>query len=388
LKRHLLFLVFLLISFTSKSKPVGPKNEYQVVYDFKNDWELYNSKLSLFVPYIKNELQKEQAYAIRINLSDYPNAFLIFQNKGPETIVFFDKTLKAVIKTGQWYVFSTDKLKSENKKEEMSIFFYGESTPDEITAAIAFKGVNEVSKTERLQKSLINFLPKSDSPYKSILAFGFLIFIAFTSFLGSSFSKAFVRYFGIGGLFSKIGKDGAFLINKPLDRPNVLFVILTSTIATFLILIFSPSQSIKIYTNFNAFEKWGSFGDYLISYLLILFISLTALILKYFILKIVGNLFSINKLVDLHYFRLIQVTLIFTSFSTILLLANHSLHLFGFQDINHQIIKYILAGFYIFRFLIIFSSLNRIENTNTLYIICYLCIVEFLPIILGFKILV
>jgi Domain of unknown function (DUF4271) len=370
------------------AKSIGPKNEYQIVYDFKNDWELYNSKLGLYVPYIRNALIKEQAYAIRINLSDYPNAFFVFQNNGPQSIMFFGKTLKTVIKPGQWYVFSTDKLKAENSKDALSIFFYGESTPNEITAAIAFKGNYEISKTEKLQKSLINFLPKSDSPYKSILAFGFLIFIAFTSFLGSSFSKAFVRYFGIGGLFSKIGKDGAFLINKPLDRPNVLFVILTSTIAAFLILIFSPSQNLKLYTNFNAFEKWGSFGDYLISYLLVLFISLTALILKYFFMKIVGNLFSINKLVDLHFFRLIQVTLIFTSFFTILLLFNHSLHLFGFQDINHLIVIYILAGFYIFRFLIIFTSLNRIENTNTLYIICYLCIVEFLPIILGFKILV
>jgi Domain of unknown function (DUF4271) len=372
----------------SIAKPIGPKNEYQIVYDFKNDWELYNSKLGLYVPYISNALQKEQAYAIRINLSDYPNAFLAIQNNGPETIIFFDKTLKTVIKTGQWYIFSTDKLKVENKKDAISIFFYGESTPAEITAAIAFKSQIEVSKAEKLQKSLINFLPKSDSPYKSILAFGFLVFIAFTSFLGSSFSKAFIRYFGIGGLFSKIGKDGAFLINKPLDRPNVLFVILTSTITAFLLLIFSPSQDLKLYTTFNAFEKWGSFGDYLISYFLVLFIVLTALILKYFFVKIIGNLFSINKLVDLHYFRLIQVTLIFTSFFTILLLFNHNLNLFGFQEINHQLVKYILAGFYIFRFLIIFTSLNRIENTNTLYIICYLCIVEFLPIILGFKLFV
>ena len=356
-----------------------------MVYDFKNEWELFDSKLKLFVPYIKSISQKEQAYAIRLNLADYTNTFLVLHNTGPVCNLFFDKTLKSALNKGQWQVFSVDKLRTELKKDNLSIFFYGESKPEDISVEISYKSNILVSNSEKIKKSIINFLPKSDNPYRSILAFGFLVFISLTSFLGSSFSKAFIRYFGIGGLFSKIGKESAFLINKPLDRPNVLFVILTSTIIAFVILIYSPSQNLRIYTTFSTFEKWGSFVDYLINYLLLLFICLTALIVKYFLLKVVGNLFTMNRLIDLHYFRMIQVTLIFASFFTILFLINHNAQLFGFQNFNPLVVQYILAGFYIFRFLIIFTSLNRIENTNTLYIFCYLCIVEFLPIILGFK---
>ncbi len=330
-------------------------------------------------------MQKEQAYAVRLNLADYPNTFLIIHNTGPASNLFFDKTLKTVVKNGQWQVFSVNNLKANLKKDDLTLFFFGESKPEDISVEISFKSAIQTSSKEKIKKSIINFLPKSDNPYRSILAFGFLVFISLTSFLGSSFSKAFVRYFGIGGLFSKIGKESAFLINKPLDRPNVLFVILTSTIIAFLILIYSPSQNLKIYSTFGTFEKWGSFIDYLISYLLLLLICLTALIIKYFLLKVVGNLFTMNRLIDLHYFRMIQVTLIFASVFTILFLINHSIQLFGFQNFNPLIVQYILAGFYIFRFLIIFTSLNRIENTNTLYIFCYLCIVEFLPTILGFK---
>ncbi len=387
--RQILSILFILsFVFQSFARPTGPKNEYQMVYDFKNDWELYNSKLELYVPYIKSTSTKEQAYALRINLADYPNTFLIIKNSGPNCNLFFDKTLKSIVKKGQWYIFSINKLKSEIKKDDLSLFFYGETKPEELEISISYKNEAQITSTEKIKKSIINFLPRYNNPFRSILAFGFLIFISLTSFLGSSFSKAFIRYFGIGGLFSKIGKDGAFLINKPLDRPNVLFVILTSTIIAFVILIYSPSQNLRIYTTFGTFEKWGTFADYFIGYLLVLFICLTALIVKYFLLKVVGNLFTMNRLIDIHYFRMIQATLIFGSICTIFFLINHSMNYFGLQNINPLIVQYIIAGFYFFRFIIIFTSLNRIENTNTLYIFCYLCIVEFLPIILGFKLFI
>ncbi|MGL4630977.1 MAG: DUF4271 domain-containing protein [Leadbetterella sp.] len=386
--RSVVVFCFLLLYFSGFSKTVGPKDEYQTIKDFNFDWEIYSSSKKMFLPFVEQKDGVQKAFVLRFNLNDFPNTDLVLNNKGNEVHLFINKQLFKTLKKGKWLIISTSFLKKTYGSEYIEMFFYGDSHPKFIDASLGYK-TNLVfqEKTSQIVSS-INYLNRSGSPLRSALSFGFLMLVGLVSFLASSFSKAFVRYVNIRGMFSKLGQESMFLVNKPLDRPNVLFVILTSVMISFFLALFSPSNGLKIYTSLGVFETWDSTLEFLLNYILVLLISLTLLVSKYFLIRIFGGLFFMDKVIDIYYFRLIQSTLIFVTILVLVLLINHSVQLIDLASFGLNFIQYGLILFFGFRFLVVFNTLNSIENTNTLYLICYLCIVEFLPIVLGFKLFV
>jgi hypothetical protein len=109
-------------------------------------------------------------------------------------------------------------------------------------------------------------------------------------------------------------------------------------------------------------------------------------IIKYFFLRILGGLFNLSKIIDLHYFKLIQTNIVFFSMAAIILLSL----ILGKVNVGtaiSELFVYILAAFYTMRTVVIFLTINRTMPIQVLYLISYLCIVEILPIVIGIRLI-
>ncbi len=99
-----------------------------------------------------------------------------------------------------------------------------------------------------------------------------------------------------------------------------------------------------------------------------------------------GKLFNIKKIVDIHYFKIIQTTIYYFSIVLVLLLIGFNIHIKIVVEFKY-LFTIVLIIFYLLRTLLIYFTINRVGNIKTLYLISYLCIVEVFPIVLGIRIL-
>jgi hypothetical protein len=388
LRSYFISLLLLFISSNLFAGPIGPNKEYKSVYDFKYDWEAYSSSDKIFKPYIEEDKNQNSAKILRIDLNSFKNAYLTLRNEGPESYLFFNNQFKATFRSKQWQIYSIENIKRELNSDSLCLVLVGSSSLNELMAHIAYKNPIQYKEAQSKKETSISFLSRVDRPFQSILVFSFLFVMFFTSFLGNNFNKSYLRYLNISDLLGKVSKDTSYMVNKPLDRPNILFVILNGIMMVFLMILFSPASKLKVYQDFRVFSIWNGFPSYFLDFVIVLVIVLFLMIFKYFFLRIVGGLFRMDRLVDVHYFKLVQMNLFFYSLLILLGLGNHSLKLIIVPDIAYNTLFYAILFYCIFRVLVVFIALNSMENTNILYNICYLCIVEFFPTLLIFKLFI
>nr|MCU0325617.1 DUF4271 domain-containing protein [Spirosomataceae bacterium] len=120
------------------------------------------------------------------------------------------------------------------------------------------------------------------------------------------------------------------------------------------------------------------------NYIRITLVTFIVLLLKYFFISLVGQLFNLEKVVDIHYFKIIQASIIFYTALVGVLLVFFTGYLP--KDIDWSVYLFApMVIFYLLRFFILYFTINRSVPIQSLYLISYLCIVELLPIILGMR---
>jgi hypothetical protein len=198
-------------------------------------------------------------------------------------------------------------------------------------------------------------------------------------------SKLLKKYYNFKDLSSLIPKENTFLINKPMDRPNMMFIIMVSLILGFIVML-NRINGLNLLEENLFFESGDTFGMLTTFFFKICLFFFISFIIKYFYINLIGKLFNIRKIVDIHYFKLIQTTIYFFSIVLILLLIGYNAHLIPNVEFKYLLTSTLLV-FYFLRTILIYFTINRTGNIKTLYLISYLCIVEVFPIVLGIRIL-
>lgn len=366
--------------------PSGPNNTYNVIYDLKYDWLQYDQDLKVHTPYIKENNSDKLIYSIRINLNDYPGCYLLLKSQNNDDYLFFGSKMKQVLPKDEWVKFSIKELTKINESTTFILSIYGEKNPENhaIFFGFPFPKASEILKTKA--NNYLNFSPRSYSSIQSSLVIFFLFGLVMMSFLANSYTKAYKKFYNINDLTSFKIKVTSFLVNKPLDRPNMMIVILLSMFSSF-VFILCQSRGFDILSNNFIFQNGSSFGTLISNFFKLSIIVFVLYITKYFFLKTIASLFNIEKIVAIHYFKLIQTSLLFfTIFLSFLLISynTYSENISNFKNLFTTI----LLIFYSIRLLIIYFTINQTGNVKTLYLICYLCIVEILPLILGLRLII
>jgi len=366
--------------------PSGPNNAYTIIYDLKYDWLEYNKDLKVYIPHIKENNSNKIIYSLRINFNDYPGCYLLLKSQNSNDYLFFGSKMKQVLPKDEWVKFSYKDLSKVNNNAAFILSIYGDKNPENHSVFFGFP----FSKASNIRKikanNFLDFSPRSFSSIQSSLVVFFLFCLIMMSFLTSNFSKAYKKFYSINDMLSFKIKETSFLVNKPMDRPNMMIVILLSMFSSF-VFILCQSKGFDILSNNFIFQNGDSFGVLTSNFFKLTIIIFVLYIAKYFLINTIGSLFNIEKIVDIHYFKLIQISLVFFTIVLVILLISYNAY-FGNVSNFKNLFTVILLFFYSIRALIIYFSINQTGNIKTLYLISYLCIVEILPILIGTRLII
>jgi hypothetical protein len=385
LKNLYCILLILLFAKGALASPSGPDNGYNVIYNFEKDWSVYDQDLGVYTPYVGQGSENSKVYSLKITLSDFPGGFLVIKTSSKANFLFFDNNLKKTLPYNKWVVYSIRELINESRKSQTTLSIFGSNKPEDNTVFVGYPATKSTEMVSKSKNRFLSLIPRTNSHINSSLVLVFFINILMLSFIASNYTKAFKKYYSLKDLTAFVPKENSFLVNKPMDRPNMMFIILLSLICGFIVLM-AQANGFNIFAENFFFQIGDTFGILIVNFFKICLIIFVSFIIKYFYINLVGKLFNIRKFVDVHYFKIIQTSIYYFSFVLILLLLGYNTHLKPNFEFKY-VITLVLLFFYILRTILIYFTINRAGNIKTLYLISYLCIVEVFPIVLGMRIL-
>lgn len=386
MKQSLFLLVFSLIWAGARANGPVQYGNYRPVHDLTHEWLMYDAGEEVYVPFRYNADREFQMFTLHLDLSRFPHAFLLVKTPPKAGNIFINNALERVSKKEEWRVYNLDSLRRAYRKEKIYFSFFTASSPSEVVAYIGFPSGNPVGSSVREKTSVrevVRLTPRSVSRFNSGVAIAFVLSLVVMSFVSSNYFRVYNKYYSLRDVLSTRVKEDLFMIGKPLDRPSLLFVILLSVVLGFLILMLQFGGLSLIEGSF-LFQSGDTFAVHTVNFLKLCLVVFISYVLKFFYLNIMGKLFNLGKVTDLHYFKVIQCSLFFYSLLLLLALVMYNTYLPLPEDIGNYLFI-LLMVFYSWRGLLIYFTINRESNVKFLYLFSYLCIAEALPIILGMR---
>lgn len=367
--------------------PVGNNDSHTVVTDFERNWYVYDEEYKSYVPYISERHFNIPAHVVFCNLEQNLRYELLIKCEEANNFLFIEGALKRKLPVNEWLILPIDSLYQVYKKKQIYLTIYGSKDLDSKQVVIGHRVSNEATPGQKKNgEDILQILPRKLTPYQSSLSLLFLVTLCLFAYLSASYNRAFTGFFDLMGPFTVYSREQSLFASQALSRTNVLFIILLS-------LIFSLGYLLLKYSGLSLLgNKWflqegETLGILLANFFRLSILFFISLIGKYFFLGFLGGLFNLGKVVDLHYFKLIQTNTVFYSVFTVILFSM-VMSVPDTKDIIKESLIYVLAIFYLMRTAIIFLTINRTMPIQILYLISYLCIVEILPIVIGLRLIV
>jgi hypothetical protein len=375
-------LIFLLSIQALFAAETGPNKQFYQVRDFKDDWQVYDDRLKAYVPYIFEQHLNYPAHTAILDIESNRNYYLLVNAKSDDNFLFIEGSLRQKVSKGKWLVLNIDSLYNVYRKQNIYITLYGSQNIDDKSIEIGHqKTINQ--KSIQLADEKVLAKPRSPQPFKNYFIIISVFILVIFSYLSNSYVRAFQRYYSIKDLFDTLIREQSFLINKPLSRMSIMFVIMLSMIIG-LLYMFLQSRGIFLFGGRFILQEGETAWDLFTNYIRITLLAFGFMVLKYFFISMVGQLFNLEKVVDIHYFKIIQASIIFYTFLVGILLIFFTGYVSKDVDWTFYL-SFPLISFYLLRILILYFTINRSLPIQSLYLISYLCIVELLPVVLGMR---
>ncbi|MEZ4905404.1 MAG: DUF4271 domain-containing protein [Spirosomataceae bacterium] len=350
--------------------------------DLSQEWLIYDQNEKNYVPYIPERHNNQLAINTLIDLeSNRHYDLLIYVEK--ENYLFLNGSLQENLQAGVWRVLPLDSLFQIYRRPELMLTLYGTSGQ---TGKIVLIGHKKAAIEKQIvieEESFLNLKPREDIEMSNFFILGMLLLIASAAFLYRGYPRTFDRFYSVIDLFQINIRDESFLINKPFSRTNLLFVGLLSLEFGY-IYLFIQDKQYNLFSSKELLLTGQSLSDAWLNYFKIAFFSFFLLISKYFSLYILSVLYRLQGAANVHYFKIIQSSLLFYS-GMIVLTSFASFYIFDWSSLIHTML--IIPGiiFYVARVVLIFFTISNTTTVKSLYLISYLCIVELIPLIIGVR---
>jgi hypothetical protein len=372
----------LLISSKLYATTVGPNDQYFLVHDYHDDWQVYNDRMKAYIPYISEQHLGYPSHTVFCDIQSNRGYNILVFSKKEDNFLFINGSLRQKIPVDKWIVLNVDSLYRVYEQPIIYITLYGSNNIEDKTLLLGYKrALNQ--KPIVLAESGITAKPRTPTPYKNYIVLVSMFILVMFSYLSNSYVRAFQRYYNFKDLFNTLVREQSFLINKPLNRMNIMFIILLALIIGLFYMLLQ-SKGIYIFGGRTILQEGDTLGVLLSNYFRMSLAVFVILVSKYFFIGLTGQLFNLEKVVDLHYFKIIQSSILFYTGLVLVLLV---LFLGYFpHDFDWQLYLFTpVVVFYLIRFFILYFTIIRSIPIQSLYLISYLCIVELLPVILGIR---
>ncbi|GAB4031646.1 DUF4271 domain-containing protein [Spirosoma jeollabukense] len=359
---------------------IGPENRFYPIHDFRNDFQVYDEGAKAYIPYIIEQHADQTALSAYVDLESNRHYSLLISTR-QDGYLFINAALKRKLRANQWQILSIDSLFRTYRQPEIFLTIYGAPGINDKQLFIGYPK-SATQKPVILRDDNLSVRPRPRTIYENFLGFGLLFLLATHAFLFALYRRAFQRFYNFRDLISLRAQDDSFLINRPLSSVNLLFTLNLSFIIAYLI-VFVQSRNLDVFASRALLLGQQSLGGLVGEFFLLSIVVLISLIGKYVSLEVIGGLYKLEESIQVHYFKIVQSSLLFFTCMTLLLavLAYNT----PAMPWSENILLLPLIGFYAARLTLLYFVIRSLEPIKNLYLFSYLCIVELIPLIIGLR---
>ncbi len=383
----LLTFHFSLFTFHSKAQGVGPDSSYFLVHDFADDWQVYDEGAKAYVPYLPERHQNYSSFSLFLNLETARYYRLLVFSK-EESYLFMNASLQRQIPAGTWAVLSVDSLYRLYRTPEILLTLYGREEapragPARATVLLGYRRAPN-QKPVALGGGLLLAKPRpTDDAFGNFFILGFLVILLGYAGLFVAFNKAFSRFYSIRDLLTINPRDPTLSVTKSLDISNLFFVLQLSLVVAYLYLLV-VNEHVDLFSSQALLREGQTLPDLLINFGEITLLAFALFIGKYVVLNLLGGLYRFERVVDYHYFKIIQASSQFFTGLLVVVMVMASSYPVAMQQAETYVIVPVVL-FFVARSMLLYFSINKLASVKNLYLFSYLCIVELIPIIVGIR---
>lgn len=360
------------------------KEGYQIIKNLEEDWLVYDNQYKDYVPFINTRHYNFQSYSQYLEIENYIGYKLFIYSK-PELYLFINGIFQKKLPVSQWVEFDIDSLsKKQNSPSKILLTVYSENPAIEdckivigskTTQATLVTGFDNENKTALKARKFSNF--------KNFAILFSLFLLASITFLYNFQNTILTKFINLRDLFTVGSRTDSIIINRPFDLGNILYLIILS-FSISLILLIMEYNFISIIPKALINNENPSFLNLTGQFFNLSFLTFIAFLLKYFFISVLGNLYHLEKITNIHFFKNLQSTGIFAFLFlfSITLLIIYPIGNFQSNKLNYLII---VASFYLLRLFLLFFIIIKANPVKNLYLFSYLCIVELIPLFIGIR---
>lgn len=375
-----LLLLFSAAFAQPRTNGIGPGNRYYPVHDFRDDFQVYDQKIQAYIPYIDEQHASQTALSAYVDLESNRHYNLLISTH-QDGYLFINAALKRKLPAQQWQVLSIDSLYRLYRQPEIFLTLYGSPGIDGKQLFIGYRK-SSTQKTLVLSDDNLSVRPRPQAVYQNFLGLGLLFLLATHAFLFAVYRRAFQRFYSFYDLVSLRAQEESFLISRPLSSVNLLFTLNLSFLIAYLI-VFVQSRNLDVFASRVLLLSEQRFGWVAGEFLLLSGILFISLLGKYLVLEVVGGLYQLQSIVHVHFFKILQSSLLFFTVLTLLL----AVIAYNSPAITWPpgVLLIPLLTFYLVRLALLYFVIRSTESIKNLYLFSYLCIVELIPLIIGLR---
>ncbi len=364
---------------------IGPDNTYYPVKNLQNDWQVYDEAFRTYVPYLPELHSAVPTVSVFIDVESNRNYRLLLFAES-DSYLFINAALRRKLPAGTWAVFSIDSLYRVYQRQganQPEIFLTVYGSPG-IVGKQLFIGYPKaaVKQLITLADDNLSVRPRPKSVYADFFGLGLLFLLATHAFFYTFYQRPFLRFYDPRDLATTRLRDEVVLVGRPLSQTAILFTLNLSFVLAYLVL-FIQSQNIDLFASRSLLLDGQPFIMVVLEYGVVSALIFGLMLGKYAMLQTMGSLYNLNRLADVHYFKVIQSSsLFFTAVCVcVAVLVFNIPNLPGLS--TWLLIPFV--GFYLARLGLLYFVLRANTTVKSLYLISYLCIVELVPLLIGLR---
>ena len=379
----LLIVICLILPIQSIAKGgISPDNSFYIVHDYQDDWQVFDERYKAYVPYVHEQHKGHKSFSLFFDIENYKGYKILYRSE-KENYLFIDASLQKQLPVSMLMVLDIDSLQNVFGKTKLFFTIYGTNTNVEDLSVQIGNKISKAQKAIEMNESLLTILPRDISSFQNFFVLGLIVLVCFYAFLYNFQPKSFERFFSPKDLLTISKRDDSFVVNKPFDLGNILFVVSLSLTLGFIFMLITHEKT-DLFLVSNILSEGETLRALMLNFLGISIIVFALLLIKYFVLRVLSNLYRLDNITNIHYFKIIQASSLF--FLVVLIVLT-------FSSVSSPLIvknaeKYLsipISLFFIARLALLYFTINKMTTLKNLYLFSYLCIVELIPLIVGIR---
>jgi hypothetical protein len=377
----------LLLSFCSlpamSAAKVTPPPKFFPIYDYQNDWLVYNPQYKNYVPFSQGIDQDTRFVSLYVDLVKNRHYALLIRTE-EDGYLFLEGSLQNKLTANQWNRLNVDSLHKVYRKDELLLTVYGAPGVDGKAALLCNeKSPKELSTNTTTRSNFINIKPITFSPFGNFAVLALVVILICNAWIYNLNPLSFFRLVNPIEFFNSDPRDQLSKINKPYSNSIIFFVAISAMMMGFIALFFSANK-----LNFFSLSTLLSdksttllmLSDFFILSVAFFFITYA----KYICMVLAANMLNLDKQVDVIFVKIVQSSYLFYAAMFLLVFSLTFNHVSWLQEAKPYIFLPFLA-FYSARFIALYIVTKPAGSLINLYLFSYLCVIEIIPLIVSMK---